>query len=125
ADGVQRPTQVLVILLPALDGQAQILGERIGYLRDARAIVEHAAGARRAGLAIEDAARRLRLELSGAWGDHFHARAAPNDDAGPAAHLASAATCILTMRSGLLTDPLCPDPFLILSIASMPETTSP
>src|SRR5215467_6225824 len=39
---------------------------------------------------------------------------------------ASAATCMRTMRSGLTTAPLRSlSPFLIASIASMPETTWP
>src|SRR5262249_6581177 len=41
-------------------------------------------------------------------------------------HFASAATCMRTMRSGLVTAPLfASGPFLILSTASMPDTTSP
>src|SRR5262249_39975195 len=41
-------------------------------------------------------------------------------------HRASAATCMRTMRSGFCTAPFWDgDPFLILSTASMPDTTSP
>src|SRR5262249_9991276 len=99
-------------LFARLDGHAKAVAERIRQCRLTRMLVEHAAhGSRAAG----------RGHHQQAGGDRRR-----NVDDDGRAHFGSAATCMRTMRSGLLTAPFCVgDPFLILSTTSMPETTSP